>query len=303
MRKTVRENGQFQVSAIILSLLIGPALVAGQTPTQTRNPLQRQYRDGETLTYTMTGVNESWHYTIEADGVVKKDDAGTYFDEYSWSHMVSDGQPYPLAPGSEAFRQRLTLDPNVNPVAPDLIKVDPKLIGPISDFMTFNVDLWLALKTGQLNRPGDHFYVKDGTPHSWADGSRVLVGESSIDFDLTWKSTDAAEGSAMLEIRHVPPEKSQVHLAAPWMQAPVGAGANNWVMIMKMPDGKYLGSVGMETFTVELKVNLKDGKILSGTMDNPVKTIMRMCEDQALTQCGPAQPHEILRKIEISLVQ
>jgi hypothetical protein len=303
MSRTPSKNSQFAASAITLSLLFGPALLAGQAPAQTKNPLLRQYRDGETLTYAMTGVNESWHYTIQADGVVKKDAAGTFIEEYSWSHMVSDGQPYALAPGSEAFRQRITLDPTVNPPVPDLTKVDPKLIGPITDFMTFNVDLWLALKSGQLNRPGDHFYVKDGTPQSWADGSRVLVGESAIDFDLTWKSTNTADGTAMLEIRHVPPEKSQVPLAAAWMQAPVGEGANNWVMIMKMPDGKYLGSVGLETFTVELKVNLKDGKILSGTMDNPVKTIMRMCQDQALTQCGPPQPHEILRKIEISLVQ
>jgi len=34
-----------------------------------------------------------------------------------------------------------------------------------------------------------------------------------------------------------------------------------------------------------------------------VKTIQRVCEDEALTKCGEAKPHEILRKIEISLVQ
>jgi hypothetical protein len=35
----------------------------------------------------MSGVNENWHYTIQADGVVKKDAAGVYFEEFQWSHM------------------------------------------------------------------------------------------------------------------------------------------------------------------------------------------------------------------------
>jgi hypothetical protein len=38
-------------------------------------------------------------------------------------------------------------------------------------------------------------------------------------------------------------------------------------------------------------------------MDNPVKTIERTCEDLALTKCGEAKPHDILRKVEIVLVQ
>jgi hypothetical protein len=64
-----------------------------------------------------------------------------------------------------------------------------------------------------------------------------------------------------------------------------------------------MAAVGKETFTVEMKISLPDGKILSASMDNPVETIMRMCDDEALTQCTPPQPHEILRKIEIALVQ
>jgi hypothetical protein len=54
---------------------------------------------------------------------------------------------------------------------------------------------------------------------------------------------------------------------------------------------------------VEIKVSTADGKILSATMDNPVKTIERTCEDAALTKCGDAKPHDILRKIDITLVQ
>ena len=86
------------------------------------------------------------------------------------------------------------------------------------------------------------------------------------------------------------------------MQAPVADTPNNWVQVIKLP-GKFFASVGQETFTVELTISLADGKILSATMDNTVKTIARMCADAALTQCDPPQPHEIIRKIQIELVQ
>ncbi|MGA7343513.1 MAG: hypothetical protein WBE72_11955 [Terracidiphilus sp.] len=276
---------------------------AARAAAQSSNPLLRKYRNGETLIYKMNGINESRHYTIQADGIVKKDPDGAYFEEYRWTDLVSAGQPTPLSAASQAFRQRLSLDPNSTLAPPDLSKVDPGLIGPITDFMTFYSDLWLAVKTGQLAKPGDHFYFPYGAPASWADGSRVLVGESSIDFDLTLKSVDPATQTAMLVVRHVPPQKPQVHLSATWMQAPVADTPNNWVLISKSPDGKFDAAAGQETLTVELHVSLADGKILSAGMDNTVKTVGRTCDDQALTKCSPPQPHVIVRKIDISLVQ
>ena len=87
--------------------------------------------------------------------------------------------------------------------------------------MTFYADLWLANKTGQLTHPGDHFYVKAGTPSSWASGSQVILGQSSIDFDLTLKSVNPSDQTAVLIVRHVPPDRSQVTLPAAWMQTPV----------------------------------------------------------------------------------
>ena len=54
---------------------------------------------------------------------------------------------------------------------------------------------------------------------------------------------------------------------------------------------------------VLITVSLADGKILSATMDNPVKTIFRTCKDEALTQCDAPKPHLIVRKVEIELVK
>jgi hypothetical protein len=283
-------------------LSLAPALLVAQASSSAQNPLHRQYRDGETLVYNMTGQNESWHYTIRANGIVKKDASGAYFEEYRWTNLVSDGQPTALSPGSDAFRQRISLDPNQNPIPPALSDADPKLVGPTMDFMTFYVDLWLANKSGQLTHAGDHYYFKYGAPSSWANGSQVILGQTSLDFDFTLKSVDPSSGTAVLIARHVPPENPPVTFPATWMQKPVADTPNNWVQVIKLPN-KYLAMVGQESFTDELTVGLADGKILSATMDNTVKTIMRMCTDDALTQCDPPQPHDIARKIQIVLAQ
>lgn len=291
----------FAVCLLMMSCL---AAKAGQSNSRGPGPLHRQYRAGGTLVYEMHGVNESSEYTIRADGTVKQDASGRFFEEYQWSKLRSGGQAVPLRADMLEFRQRITLDPNTMPSAPNLTKVDPKLIGPITDLMTFYVDLWLANKLGQLKKAGDHFYFHNPMPaSSWADGTRVILGQSAIDFDMTLKSVDTTSGTAVLAVEHVPPEKVAVKLPADWMQTPVGTLPNNWVGVTKQADGSYVAAMGEETFDVLITVSLADGKILSATMNNPVKTVERTCKDGALTQCDAAKPHLIVRKIEIELVK
>jgi len=290
---------RLKIAATFVVLGICSALPAGQA--ENRNPLLRRYRTGETLVYRMKGVNENWHYEIQADGIVKEDSGGAHFEEFRWSKMLSDNQPVVLSPASVEFRQQLSLDPNFIPKLPNLGQVDPKLIGPITDLMNFYTDQWLVVKTGKLVQAGDHFYVKNGRPSSWADGTHVLKGESAIDFDMTLKALDHTDNTATVLVRHVPPEESQIRMPAAWMEKPVADTPNNWVMVAKTPDGKYMAGVGKETFDVTIKVSLADGRILTGSMDNLVNASVRRCEDKALTKCSDPMPHPITRKIEISL--
>lgn len=272
-----------------------------QAPAPVRAPLSRQYRDGETLRYHMKGLNENWRYEIDADGVVRKDSSGAYFEEHQWSNLISNGQSTPLAPATADFRQRVTLDPNANPSIPDLSHVDLKLIGPITDFMTIYSDLWLAEKLGTLSHPGDHFYFKRGGANSWADGNYVTLGEDSIDFDFTLANVNPADKTATLIVRHVPPAEPGIHIPADWMRAPVSDSANNWIEVRKDQNGKYTAAVGKETFDVQIKVSLENGRILSATIENPVRATERQCEDAALEKCGDSRPHSIERQIQLSI--
>jgi hypothetical protein len=283
---------------LVTILLFCGSLVLLQTD---HDVLTRQYHEGEKLVYRMKGINETWRYQTQASGVVKKDSTGSYFEEYGWSNFISNDALVSLPPASMNFRQQLTLDPKHNPSVPNLAAVDLRLIGPITDWMTVYSDLWLANRTGQLTHAGDHFHFSSGTANSWADGTYVLIGEDSIDFDFTLKAVNQSNKTATIVVQHVPPAKPQVKLPAPWMETPVADTPHNWVEVKKNNEGKYTAAVGKETFDVVIHISLVDGKILSATIDNPVKTQERECADAALTQCGAPKPHNIRRQIEIAL--
>jgi hypothetical protein len=284
-----------------LAVLLASTLLSAQVPAPAGGPLTRHYHDGETLTYHMTATNEDWHYTADASGTAKKTASGSYIEEFRWTGMASNGQPITLAPAMAEFREPLSLDPSWTPSAPGMSKTDPKMSGPILDFMTFYVDLWLMNKIGILQHAGDHFLVPNPQPSSWADGTHVLVGKDHIDFDLNLQSIDPVKQTAVVVVHHVPPSHPNLQLPADWMQAPVADTANNWVEVTKTKDGKYQAGVGKETFDVTIIVSTADGKILSASMDNPVVTSTRLCDDAALTKCGVAQPHTIHRHVEIAL--
>jgi hypothetical protein len=264
--------------------------------------LTRHYRLGEKLSYHMNATNKGRYqtkaYEADVNCVVKKDTAGRFTEECAWTNLVVDKNPVALSPDAQSFRQTLSLDPNSPPSISNLGQVIP-LIGPITDLLTFYSDLWLAGKLGQLHHVGDHFYFARGTPNSWADGNYVLLGQDSIDFDLTL-SDESADKIATLLVRHVVPAKPEIKLSADWMQTPVADTPNNWVEVEKGDDGKFSAEVGKETFDVVLKV-AADGKILSATLDNPVEVSARDCTDVELTHCGEPARYQIVRHIELTL--
>jgi len=289
--------GLFAVNCSFAQTSVAP----NATPVTTnQSPLARHYTEGEKLIYHMKGDNDGWTYEIQANGVVKKDASGHLIEEYGWSDLKSNA-PMSMSATSLDFRQTLSLDPATPPAIPNLSQVQTFLIGPITDMLTFYSDLWLAIQQSGLKRLGDHAYVKVGTPASWADGNYVTLGEDSIDFDLILKELNSSTQIATLLVRHVPPAQPKVKLPAQWMQTPVADTPNNWVQVSNQA-GKYIAAVGKETFDVEIKISLKDGKILSATLDNVVKTRNRECSDAAVLDCGQASDRQIHRRIELHLV-
>jgi len=295
-------NNPVLLPALACCLVSVPSL----TPAQTDSAwLVRRYREGEKIVYRMSATSQGkgsvTHYEARADGEVKKDSAGTFFEEYAWSDLRINDERITLPPASQRFRQRLSLAPSFRPAIPDLRRIHPGLVGPVVDLLTFYADIQIAMREPGLSQEGrDHVYVNDGAPNSWADGTRILIGEDAIDFDITLADLDPADSVATLVIRHVPPARPAITLSAPWMGVPVGETPNNWVQVSRRDSGGFVASVGKETFIATIRLNLRRGNILAASLDNLVDVLERECRDSSLTQCGDPVRYNIRRRIEIN---
>lgn len=277
-----------------------PSIPAGPAPVLPH----RVYRLGETMKYHMTGSNRGWQYQLDATDQVEQDTAGTFYEAIHWSNLVSNAN-MTLSSASLNLQQTLSLSSSGKYLAvPDLGKVQPMLIGPITDLVTFYSDLYLATQYN-LTTAGQHAYFAHGKPNSWANGQSIMLGQDAIDFAITLSEVDPEAHTATLRIQHVPPKHSQLHLPAAWMQqpvadAPIHGAPNNWVQIEHSGDA-YVAEVGQETFAVEMKVDTNNGKLLFAKMHNPVILVRRTCQEAALTQCDAPVPHSIVRDVTLAL--
>ncbi len=152
----------FVVSAlmILVSAAFEPLVVltGTQDPARPESPLTRRYHEGERLSYRMTATNRdrtgTTRYEATARGVVKRDNAGNFFEEYKWTDIVWNGAAFELPPASRAFRQVLSLSPQLTPSLPDFSRIDSRLVGPTADLMTFYSDVWLAMRQTSLSYRG-----------------------------------------------------------------------------------------------------------------------------------------------------
>lgn len=263
-------------------------------------PFTRHYTEREELAYHMKATNKgrvrTETYEADAVGTVVRDADGNLVEEFGWENFIANGKPVMLPPQSVSFRQKLNLDPSR---PPGMAIIAVRLVGPILDLLTFYSDVWLVYKNG-LKAPGDHVHFPHGVPNSWAGGN-VVLGEDSIDFDLSYVKTDASAKTATFLVRHVPPPKPQIKIPVDWMRTPVTDGPNNWVEVEKKDD-KFVAAVGKETFDCEIKIDTDTGRILSATMENSIDVIERECMDEKLDLIHAGEParYRIFRRIELT---
>lgn len=305
-QRTAAAKRSVQIASTAALLLLTAAAL--QLSAQTAAPpqaitLARHYQAGEKVAYTLSSFNQSrattTEYEARAAADVSKDAAGIFVENFAWTDLSVNDSQVRLSAASRAFREPLSLAQGAKLGVSGLGQVQAGLIAPITDLLTFYADVKIAMNQHGLSHPGDHAYVSFGAPSSWADGSKIILGQDSVDFAIALKSVDPTAGTATLSVRHVPPEKSQLKLPAPWMSTPVATSQNNWVQVEKTNDGKYIASIGQETFDVEIKLALATGRILSGTLDNPVEISERVCTDAALANCGNPERYTVRRQITL----
>jgi len=159
------------------------------------------------------------------------------------------------------------------------------------------------MQQDSLVRPGDRVAVPHNEANSWADGTRVVLGQDAIDFELELGAMESSESTVVVNVRHLPPRHPAISLPAEWMREAAADVSNNWVQVTRTREGAYRAAVGKETFDVEIRLSTNDGRIVSGRMTNPVEILERECADQTLAKCGEAARYRILREIELKAVR
>ncbi len=284
------------------------------TPTHPANFLARRYKLGDVLHYEMKGSNNGWEYQLLATDTVRQDADGHFYEEIGWSDLRSNAS-MTLSPASLALRQTVSADGSGRYMAvPDLRGVQPLLIGPITDTLTFYSDLMFAAQAS-LGPQHPRAYVEQGKPNSWADGQHFLLAEDSIDFDLGFVKTDQATHTATFLVKHVVPTAPRIALPAAWMKTPIADTPNNWVQVSRQTATQqsatqqavpqltgYTAEIGKEIFEVRFTVDTRDGKLLDVHLDNPVTAVSRDCRDAALTDCGAPTPDNTHREVSLQLL-
>ena len=288
-----------------ISLFLPILLLAGCSSARVAGPvaIQRRYSEGEVMKYNLAlngteSGEPDFSSLSRAVMTVKKNAANSFYESIQWTSTSKNGADIPLAPESRDFRQLVSLDPAFKLTIPDLSKVIP-LIEPITDTLTFYADLQLAIRKSMRLETGQRLYVSHGIPNSWAGGT-VLVGRDCIDFEIAVANVDPATDSALLRVRHLPPPAGCGEPPAPWMKEPVSDTPNNWYQVVKTGEAEYTAGAAKETFDDEIKISLKDGRILSATQINPLTGTTRICKDAALTDCGKPEKFTITRHLLFS---
>src|SRR5262249_25597147 len=161
------------INPMLLAIFFSGCQLAQKGSPETaalHGPLARSYHENEHLGYHMTATNQDQFHTLryaaDVSGVVSRNPSGAWAEDFDWSNLIVNGAAVKLASSGAAVHQQVSLAPDYHWSGPDVSKIDPRLVGPVLDLMTFYVDLWLAMHDGKLARVGDHFILPRNTANS-----------------------------------------------------------------------------------------------------------------------------------------
>lgn len=256
----------------------------------------RHYVKGQVSRYTYT-EQESGVTTTAVAQLKSYIHRGIGGEQVTWVALTSAGEN--LNAQAQAFPPYdLSLDPKAqNGLALPNTATAGQLEGPITDLDTFYVGLSAPVGIGNLHRPGQSYV--DPTPLSgnFANAS-TPVGRDLIQLTTTLTSLSARQ--ATFAASYQPPAAGGLTLTQPWMDSPVcGSTPNNFELVQKN-GSQYQVLWGCERFTTTTVVNRPGGQIVSARMSNPLQLHSRVCQNEALTDCGAISPVTITRTVQLT---
>lgn len=183
---------------------------------------------------------------------------------------------------------------------PDLGTIDPRLVEPVTDVITFFVAVSSGAGIANVQRAGDRYALPTPVVGRWAHGKETPVGEDCIAVSIMLREITSETATYVTAFE--PPTERCLTPALPVMEAPIGQGPNNFQQVMVSAVDRA-AMWGREQFVVTTVVRRSDGTILEATMDNQLVLRTRLgCADETLQRCQMEVPMRLQRKLHFQRV-
>ena len=259
-------------------LLIVEAVLLGQAEYR----YQRRPIPGEQLVYEMRTRTEGAPGELVAKlRVIATERETRVQEQIEWlsvSHTVTGPRQMVLAPYEVLANPRAVL-------ASSTAGNDADVVGLVTDLygLFFAVSPLAGIQ--EVRRPGDSYVRPEFVVGDWSNSTTFPLGRDRLMVTVRLEALDAQKATFVTEFR--PPRSNAPSWAMhrPWMEAPVCEGTPNNFQMVRRNGSQILVVWGCEEFTVRNTVQRERGRIISSQMDNPLVWRVRMCTDDALSQC------------------
>jgi hypothetical protein len=256
----------------------------------------RHYVNGQVIRYAYTELQSGTEVTAVARlrSYVRHGIGG---ERIKWVALYSNGQD--LSAQARAFPP---YDMSLDPKDPDGLTLPNtqtagQLQNPVDDLYTFYGGLSAAVGIGNLHQPGQS-YVEPTLLHGNFSSATAPVGQDLVQATTTLTSLSARQATFTGSFQ--PPSGGGLTLSQPWMSSPVCGSIPNNFELVQAEGSQWLALWGCESFTVTTVVDRASGQIISAQMTNPLQVDLTLCQDEALTACGPIQQTTLQRTVQLT---
>jgi hypothetical protein len=256
----------------------------------------RVYVQGQVSQYTYT-VDQPGEAITAVARLKSYIQGGIGGEQVKWFSLSSNGQD--LSAQALAFPP---YDMSLDPKDPDgLVLPDTQTAGlmqyPVDDLYTFYEGLTGFLGIGNLHQPGQS-YVVPTLVQGDLTSATAPVGQDLVQATNTLTSLSAQQATFTQSFQ--PPAGGGLTMSEPWMSSPVCGSAPNNFELVQAQGSQWSALWGCESFTDTIVVDRASGQIVSAQQTDTLQVDLTVCQDEALTQCGPIQSIPLLRTVQLT---
>ena len=281
-----------QTFGALALLFLVEAVVFGQADYR----YERRPTPGEQLVYEMRTRTEGAPGELVAKlRVIAREHEGRVHEEVKWlsvSHTVTGPRQINLAPYDLLANPRTV-------IASSAVGDNTDIVGLVTDLYTLFFAVSPLAGSQHVRRLGDSYVRPEFVVGDWSNGATFQLGRDRLMVAVRLEALDAQRATFVTEFRPPRANAPSWPMHRPWMERPVCEDTPNNFQMVRKNGSQFLVVWGCEEFTVRNTVERESGRTIAGQMDNTLVWRVRMCSDEALSNC--VDPPNLTRRRFVTL--